>query len=108
MNEVTLKVNQQALVRHLKFGFMRPSTVLGELMQNARRAKAIWVAFHYEEAAGRLIVEDNGIGIADLQRLLTIAESGWDAETVAREHPFGMGFLAVVYAAEHLTIESGG
>lgn len=66
------------------------------------------VVFDYDEATGRLTVTDDGCGIADLQVLLTVAESGWDAETVAQEHPFGLGFLSAVYAAERLTVESRG
>lgn len=107
-DSVKLKVNEEALVRHLKFGFTHQATVLGELMQNARRARASRVAFDYDEAEARLVVTDDGIGIADLQRLLTVAESGWDAETIEREHPFGLGFLAAVYAAERITVESLG
>ena len=68
MNEITLKVNQEALVRNLKFGFTSQVTVLGELMQNARRAKASVVAFDYEESSHRLTVTDDGIGIGDLQQ----------------------------------------
>ena len=108
MNEITLKVNQEALVRNLKFGFTSQVTVLGELMQNARRAKASVVAFDYEESSHRLTVTDDGIGIGDLQQLVTVAESGWDAETIEREHPYGLGFLAAVYASEHITVESAG
>ncbi len=95
-------------MRHLKLGFTSQTTVLGELMQNARRAKASVVVFDYDEAAGRLTVTDDACGIADLQVLLTVAESGWDAETVAHEHPFGLGFLSAAYAAERLTVESRG
>jgi len=108
MTHVTLRVNEQALVRHLKLGFTSQTTVLGELTQNARRAKASVVIFDYDEALGRLTVTDDGSGIDDLQVLLTVAESGWDAETVAQEHPFGLGFLSAVYAAERLTVESRG
>lgn len=108
MNEITLKVNQEALVRNLKFGFTSQVAVLGELMQNARRAKASVVAFDYEDSNHRLAVTDDGIGIGDLQQLVTVAESGWDAETIEREHPYGLGFLAAVYASEHITVESAG
>jgi hypothetical protein len=108
MNEVTLKVNQEALVRNLKFGFTSQVTVPGELMQNARRAKASVVAFDYEESSHCLTVTDDSIGIGDLQQLVTVAESGWDAETIEREHPYGLGLLAAVYASEHITVESAG
>jgi hypothetical protein len=108
MNEVKLKVNEHALIRHLKLGFTSQTTVLGELMQNARRVRATFVAFDYDEAKACLTVTDDGLGIENLQRLVTVAESGWDAETVAREHPFGMGFLAAVYGSQHITVESCG
>ena len=108
MQSVQLKVNEEKLVKHLRLSFSNATTVLGELMQNARRAHATQVAFDYDEAAGRLSVTDDGCGIADMQMLVSIADSGWDAETLRTEHPFGMGFLAAVYAAEHLTVESRG
>ena len=108
MQSVQLQVNEAKLVKHLKLSFSNATTVLGELMQNARRAHATQVAFDYDAAAGRLSVTDDGCGIADMQMLVSIADSGWDAETLRTEHPFGMGFLAAVYAAEHLTVESRG
>ena len=108
MQSVPLKVYEEKLVKHLRLSFSNATTVLGELMQNARRAHATQVAFEYDEAAGRLSVTDDGCGIADMQMLVSIADSGWDAETMRTEHPFGMGFLAAVYAAEHLTVESRG
>lgn len=104
--EVTLKINPTKLVRHLQFGFTEKATVLSELMQNARRAGASCVRLDFELGRERLVATDDGGGIDDIQTLLTVAESGWDAETVQREHPFGLGFLSAVHACEGLEIAS--
>jgi len=104
--EVAMKVNQANLVRSLKFSFTNKTTVLGELMQNARRAKATQVLFEFAPETKMLRVTDNGCGIDSIETLLTVAESGWDAEVVAQEHPFGIGFLSALFACRHLTVVS--
>lgn len=101
-----LKVNEKNLVRNLKYAFSNKDTVLGELMQNARRAKATKIEFTME--GNVLTIVDDGIGIADMQNLLSVAESGWDAETLEVEKAFGMGWLSCLFAADHVTVESRG
>jgi hypothetical protein len=103
---VAMKVNQENLVKSLKFSFTNRSTVLGELMQNARRAGASQVSFNYDQATGTLAVADDGCGIDDIEALLTVAQSGWDGEVMTEEHPFGIGFLSALYACEHLSLVS--
>ena len=74
---VTLQINSQRLIKNLMFSFTNKTTFLSELMQNARRAGATFVRFSFDEVwPNTLVVEDDG-GIANLQNLLTIAESGW-------------------------------
>ena len=104
--KVAMKVNQANLVRSLKFSFTNQTTVLEELMQNARRAKATQVLFEFAPETKMLRVTDNGCGIDSIETLLTVAESGWDAEVVAQEHPFGIGFLSALFACRHLTVVS--
>ena len=104
--KVAMKVNQANLVRSLKFSFTNQTTVLGELMQNARRAQATQVLFEFAPETKMLRVTDNGCGIDSIETLLTVAESGWDAEVVAQEHPFGIGFLSALFACRHLTVVS--
>ena len=101
---IRLKTNQQRLIANLRHAF-NPSSMLGELLQNARRAQAS----HIRVTAGdtSITVEDDGIGIADLQSLLFIAESGWDADLQARENAFGMGVLSTLYFSERLLVHSG-
>jgi hypothetical protein len=71
-----------------------------ELLQNARRAGATGVDVSIEEYASdtgacTVTVQDNGRGIDDFQKLLTLGCSGWAAETQAREDPAGMGFFSL-------------
>lgn len=106
MRTAALKVNQERLVQNLRFAFTNKSTVLSELMQNGRRAGATEINF--DLCVGDLTVTDNGHGVDDMQNMLTIAESGWDQETRENEHPFGMGFLSAIFAAQHVKIESRG
>ena len=106
MNEVAMKVNQANLVNSLRFSFTNKTTVLGELMQNARRAQATQVNFNFCPETKTLQVSDDGCGIDSIATLLTVAESGWNADLVAQEHPFGLGFLSALFACRHLDIIS--
>lgn len=105
---VQLAINQQRLVQNLRHAFSNRDTVLGELMQNGRRAGASAIHFEYDAQAMRLTVIDDGCGIEDLSKLLTVAESGWDEAVCEREHPYGMGFLSALYSAKFLVVESRG
>ena len=106
MNEVAMKVNQVNLVNSLRFSFTNKTTALGELMQNARRAQATQVNFNFCPKTNVLQVSDDGCGIDSIETLLTVAESGWNADLVAQEHPFGLGFLSALFACRHLTVVS--
>ena len=106
--ETALKVNQGNLVKNLRFSFTDSCTVIAELMQNARRAGATQVEIDFAPETKTLVVRDDGCGIDCYQTLFTIAESGWDAEVVEQEHPFGLGFLSALFACGHLEVESKG
>lgn len=103
---VAIKINQQNLMANLKFSFSNKHTILGEMMQNARRAGATFVKFETNE--DELVVLDNGKGISDFQNLFSVAESGWDAETLQKEKPFGMGWLSCLYGSNFIYVESNG
>lgn len=105
-NEVTMKVNQANLVKSLRFSFTQKTTVLSELMQNARRAQATQVSFNFCAETQMLQVIDDGCGIESIETLLTVAESGWDAELIERECCFGIGFLSALFACRHLNVIS--
>ena len=105
-NEVAMKVNQANLVKSLRFSFTNQTTTLGEMMQNSRRAQATQVMFNFCPEAKTLQVIDDGCGIDSIETLLTVAESGWDAELIAQEHAYGLGFLSALFACRHISIIS--
>lgn len=105
---IQLKVNEGNLVRNLRHAFTRRQTFLAELMQNARRAGASYVAFEYDEDAKCLVVTDDGEGLANPQDILTVGESGWDQDVQETDRPYGMGFLSALYQADHVEIVSKG
>lgn len=105
---VQVDVDKSALLRELRFAFTRPSQVLAELMQNSRRAGATCVRIGITETDGQVVVEDDGCGIADFDKLLTLARSGWDEQIMADERPYGLGWFSCLYAAKEITIESAG
>lgn len=108
MKKVKMSVNPENLVKSLKLSFTNQATFLGELMQNSRRANATQVVFEFIAETKILQVTDDGCGIDSVETLLTVAESGWDAETIAQEHPFGIGFLSALFACRHITVVSKG
>ena len=67
--------------------------VLGELLQNARRAGATKVRI--ETGEGVVTVNDDGEGIADPATLLAFGQSMWEGEKVTGEHPAGMGMYSL-------------
>ena len=103
---VKLQVNLASLLENLGHAFSKPLTVVSELLQNARRAGATKVTVNYDADAKTLVVEDDGCGITDFQNLLTVAESGWDEEIKESECPYGMGFLASLYACQEIEAQS--
>lgn len=104
MNTICLKTNQHRLIANLRYAFT-PYSMLGELLQNARRAQASVI--HVTASGNILSVSDDGTGIADLQSLIFIAESGWDQHLQTDENAFGMGVLSTLYFAEQLFVHSG-
>ncbi len=105
---LAIRLNKRRLIENLRFAFPNRYSVVTELLQNARRAGATCVDLTYEPSAKRLVVRDDGCGIADFQALLTLGESGWSEAVQRTEHPFGLGFLQSLYAAASCAVESNG
>jgi hypothetical protein len=113
-----ITVNSTNLIRNLSAVFSNNTRFIGELIQNSRRAGAtqINITRHAKgsEYLGKplayemLEFVDDGKGVQDFSKLLTVAESGWDEATQSTEHPYGMGFLSAVFACERMEIESNG
>jgi len=112
---IGVTVNMSGALRALRNSFTGHSNVIVELAQNARRAGASKVTILYDAEAGSLEVSDDGCGVGDMAVLLDVFRSDWgasrpdwSAEDLERESPYGMGMLAALYAAEHITVESAG
>ncbi|MEQ1804293.1 MAG: ATP-binding protein [Burkholderiaceae bacterium] len=106
--KLQVRVNERGALRNGRFAFTNKLTLVSELLQNARRAGATHVVIEHDAATKRLIVDDDGCGVADFQRLLTFNESGWDEHTIETEHAFGLGFAKCLYAARRVTVTSRG
>lgn len=105
---VRASVNDKKLLGSLQHIFASSFSVLGELMQNARRAGATRVDIEFDPPARVLRVSDNGHGVKDFQDLVVLAQSGWDEQTQQAESPFGMGLFSVLFAAERVVVRSRG
>lgn len=106
--KIQVRIDAAGALRNQRFAFAHRDTLVLELLQNARRAGATNIELHFDAAARRLSVADDGCGIEDFQTLLTLHQSGWQAEPIREEHPFGVGFSSCLYAAERCIVRSKG
>lgn len=105
---VRAAVNEKQLFKTMKHLFSTSTTVLAELMQNSRRAGATYVEFTIDPETKFIKVVDDGSGLSDFGHLVHLCASGWDEDITLTDTPFGMGFFAVFFACEQVTIRSGG
>lgn len=105
---VSATVNQKNLLSTMKHLFASSFSVLGELMQNARRAGATQVSFDFDPENATLTITDDGCGVQDFQSLIALCESNWSEQTTLTDRPFGLGFFSVFFAAATVIIESSG
>lgn len=82
------------------------SDVLHELLQNARRAGATRVDIETlaTDRGPVLRIRDDGRGIADPAKFVTLGDSGWDGDVARSEDPAGMGVFSL--AGRHVTVRS--
>ncbi|WP_299021242.1 hypothetical protein [uncultured Photobacterium sp.] len=106
MKTVSLSVNTNNFLAKLENIFTDRRKVFGELIQNARRAGSNKIEFSV--MLNDLVVRDYGCGINDLSSVLTVAQSGWDKETIDAEDAFGFGFIITLYCCEAIEIRSKG
>lgn len=101
-----LELNQSNAMKLLADAFTGRKTFINELLQNARRAGATKIVVHSDK--NLLSVFDDGCGISDFQKLLTICESGWSADVVEHDQPYGVGFLSAILASKDFKVISNG
>lgn len=103
---VQLKVATEKLIPNLAYAFTSRTTFVKELMQNANRAGSSTVSIWTTDDG--FVIEDDGIGITNMQDLLTVAESGWDESVKMTQKPFGIGWLSALFAADWVCVSSNG
>ncbi len=104
---IQVRINEEGALRNQRHAFSNRFTLVTELLQNARRAGACLIRIEHDPPSKVLTVQDDGHGLDDFQKLLSFHESGWDADTCTREHPFGIGFSKCLYAATRCIVSSG-
>ncbi|RTL56509.1 MAG: ATP-binding protein [Rhodocyclaceae bacterium] len=105
--QIQVRINEEGALRNQRYAFSNRFTLLTELLQNARRAGATNIEITYDATTQILVVQDDGCGLDDFQKLLSFHESGWNLATSAEEHPFGVGFSKCLYAASRCIVTSG-
>jgi hypothetical protein len=106
---VRANVNERAFFKSMRHLFASSFSVMGEMVQNARRAQATKIAITCDSATRVITISDNGMGIDKFDVLLDLATSGWEStETQLSERPFGMGFFSSCYAADRVVVMSKG
>lgn len=90
-------VGQSMISRVTRFYNNSAHDALIELLQNSRRAGATRVDIDSFDLSGRpvLVIRDNGSGIDDPAKLVTLGDSGWNGEIASREDPAGMGVFSL-------------
>lgn len=104
--QIQIRINEEGALRNQRYAFTDRFTLVTELLQNARRAGAMNIAIDYDANTQVLVVQDDGCGLDDFQKLLSFHESGWDAATHVEEHPFEVGFSKCLYAATRCIVAS--
>ncbi|MBT9520424.1 MAG: ATP-binding protein [Dechloromonas sp.] len=104
--QIQVRINEEGALRNQRYAFTDRFTLVSELLQNARRAGAMRIEVDYDAGTQILVVQDDGGGLDDFQKLLSFHESGWDDATSAEERPFGVGFSKCLYAATRCIVTS--
>ncbi len=104
--QIQIRINEEGALRNQRHAFSDKFTLVSELLQNARRAGATRIEIHHDAATQTLRIADDGCGIDDFQKLLTLNESGWEAATRDEEQPFGIGFSKCLYSATRCVVTS--
>ncbi|MBB3928603.1 hypothetical protein GGR43_004348 [Sphingobium jiangsuense] len=103
---INTTVGQSLLTKIGRFFNGSVLDVLAETLQNGRRAGAtrIDIARIEKDGQAALRIRDDGRGIADPAKFLTLGDSGWDKDIARSEDPAGMGIFSL--AGRHVTVRS--
>ncbi len=99
-------VGQSLITKIGRFFNGSVSDCLAEAIQNSRRAGATRIDIARIEKNDRLVlrIRDDGRGIAEPAKFLTLGDSGWNEDIARSEDPAGMGVFSL--AGRHVTVRS--
>lgn len=103
-----LAVNQQNALKLLADAFSNRSTFITELLQNARRAAATLIDISTTDNGRTLTITDNGCGVSDFSKLMTLCDSGWGEDVQESDAPYGVGFLSAIMSSVEFSVASKG
>ena len=95
-------INGLAMKKVTRFFNATTEAIVGEMLQNARRAGATKVRIRTKPKA--ITIDDDGVGIAEPGQLLEFGSSGWSDQRTRAEDPAGMGFFSL--ARRNAEVES--
>lgn len=105
---VRASINEKKFFERMGHLFASSFSVLGELMQNARRAGATRIDFTIDAEKKTLSIQDDGHGIDDFATLICLCDSAWSESVVLEDRPFGMGLFSAFYSGESIDFLSNG
>jgi hypothetical protein len=98
-----LGIDEARLLTEIPRLFQSTTEAVTEGLQNCYRAGASVVTVSYSQSAHRLILRDNGPGVADPDSVLLAGRSNWGPEVV---DPAGLGLFALLGLSERITLTS--
>ena len=104
IRELAFQVNERRLLGEVGLLFSSATAAFAECVQNSYRAGASTLHVTADPAARTVIFRDNGEGLVDPEKMLTIAESGWDEARV--KHAAGVGGFALWALATEVEVRS--
>jgi len=108
---LTAKVGANVLTKVTRLFDGSPTTIFNELVQNSRRAGSHKIEVTLTEGINtstKVTFRDYGVGVTDLEKILTLTDSGWQEPTISDEDPAGMGIFVLSSLKDPVTLRSNG
>jgi len=104
VRELAFHVNERRLLGEVGLLFSSATAAFAECVQNSYRAGATTLRVIADPTTRTVIFRDNGEGLVEPEKLLTVAESGWDESHV--KHAAGVGGFALWAIATDVEVRS--
>jgi hypothetical protein len=106
---LTAKVGANVLTKVTRLFDGSPTTIFNELVQNSRRAGSQKIEVTLTDGIDTEVTfRDYGVGVTNLEQILTLTDSGWQEPTISDEDPAGMGIFVLSSLKDPVTLRSNG